>query len=163
MMYGIFSLLCRIYFFIILKINYVILKLSGVHLGEDVSCYSIKSISSPKKLFISNRTWIGSNVSLYAENCIKIGSNCMIAKDVSIISVDHLFEKSTIPYIDQGYDISNNPIFIGNNVWIGEKAIILKGVSIGDNSIIGAGSVVTKSIPRNTVVAGNPAKIIKLL
>ncbi len=55
------------------------------------------------------------------------------------------------------------PISIENNVWIGEKATILKGVSIGENSVIGAGSVVTKSIPANCVAVGSPAKVIRRL
>ena len=53
------------------------------------------------------------------------------------------------------------PISIGNHVWIGAGATILKGVTIGDNAIIGAGSVVTKDVPPNTIVAGNPAHIIR--
>ncbi len=52
-------------------------------------------------------------------------------------------------------------MIIGNHVWIGENALILKGVKIGDNSIVGAGSVVTKDVPNNSIVAGNPARIIK--
>ncbi len=53
------------------------------------------------------------------------------------------------------------PIHIGKNVWIGSGAIVLPGVTIGDNSIVGAGSVVTKNVEPNSVVAGNPAKFIK--
>ena len=52
---------------------------------------------------------------------------------------------------------------IGNNVWIGERSMILKGVEIGDGAVVAGASVVTKSVPANTVVAGNPAKIIKKL
>ena len=55
------------------------------------------------------------------------------------------------------------PVIIGNNVWIGMNATILKGVTIGDNSVVAAGSVVTKSVPANVVVAGNPAVVIKKL
>lgn len=55
------------------------------------------------------------------------------------------------------------PVTIGNNVWIGGKAIICPGVTIGDNSVIGAGSVVVKDVPANVVVAGNPAKIIRYM
>ncbi len=57
---------------------------------------------------------------------------------------------------------SETPVIIGNDVWIGEKAIILKKVKIGDGSVIGAGSVVTKSVPPFSVVSGNPAKILKI-
>jgi NDP-sugar pyrophosphorylase family protein len=55
------------------------------------------------------------------------------------------------------------PIRIGNNVWIGDHALVLKGVTIGDNSIVGAGAVVTRDVPANVVVAGNPARIVKEL
>lgn len=53
------------------------------------------------------------------------------------------------------------PITIGNHVWIGMRAIILNGVTIGDGAIVGAGSIVTKDVPRNSVVAGNPARVVK--
>jgi acetyltransferase-like isoleucine patch superfamily enzyme len=53
------------------------------------------------------------------------------------------------------------PVKIGDNVWIGMNAVILKGVTIGDNSIVAAGAVVTKSVPANTIVAGNPAAVVK--
>ena len=56
-----------------------------------------------------------------------------------------------------------NPIVIGNNVWLGEGVKVLKGVSIGDNTVIGAGSIVTKNIPANVIAAGNPARILKEL
>ena len=57
--------------------------------------------------------------------------------------------------------LSYKPVVIGNNVWIGELCSVLPGVTIGENSIIGANSVVTKSIPANSIAAGNPAKVIK--
>jgi len=53
-------------------------------------------------------------------------------------------------------------VVIGNNVWMGGRVTILKGVAIGDNALIGAGSVVTKDVPRNAIVAGNPARVIKM-
>jgi acetyltransferase-like isoleucine patch superfamily enzyme len=55
----------------------------------------------------------------------------------------------------------DEPVTIGRNVWVGMNSIILKGVAIGDNSIIGAGSVVTKSVPENVLAAGNPARVLK--
>ena len=55
------------------------------------------------------------------------------------------------------------PVQIGNNVWVGDSAIVCKGVTIGENSVIGAGSVVTSSIPANTIAAGNPARVVKPL
>lgn len=94
-------------------------------------------------------------------NYISIGDNCCLSA-VSIIAHDYswyvLGESHGEIYPDGGGRIK-----IGNNVFIGYRSIILKGVTIGDNSIIGAGSVVTKDVPKNTVWAGNPAKYLMSL
>jgi len=94
---------------------------------------------------------------------ISIGDGTIIGPNVIITDSD--FHALWPPE-----DRMNNPdfendrdVFIGKNVWIGMNAIILKGGSIGDNSIIGAGSVVTKYVPTNCVVAGNPARVVKML
>ena len=80
----------------------------------------------------------------------------MIASGVKIISANHDF-------FNREKHIKGNSIVIEENVWIGTNAIILPGVKIGKNSIIGGGAVVTKDVPENVIVAGNPAKIIKEL
>ena len=89
------------------------------------------------------------------KNGIIFGDNVYIAAGVKIISANHDFN-------DYNNYVKEEPIIIGNNVWIGANAIILPGVRIADGCIIGAGSVVTKSfLEKNCVIAGNPAKIIK--
>lgn len=151
------SMLFRIIYFK----SRIFMSMLGVKFGHNVEVFSIASFSSPNKLSIGDNVWIGKNVSLYAESGIVIGDNTMIAKDVSIISSDHNFFNPHIKIREQGMKLENESIVIGENVWIGEKAIILKRVKIGNNSIIGAGAVVTKDIPNSVVVAGNPARIIK--
>lgn len=86
---------------------------------------------------------------------IKIGKGTLISNNVGIITANHDF-----------YDLSKNgkfgPVTIGKNCWIGMNAMILPKVELGDNTIVGAGSVVTKSFPEgNLIIAGNPAKILK--
>ena len=79
----------------------------------------------------------------------------MIGPNVTIVTVNHDINPKT------RINASAKPVKIGKNVWIGADCTILPGVIIGENSIIGAGSVVTKNIPNNVIVAGNPAKLIR--
>lgn len=90
---------------------------------------------------------------------IEIGDNCRIGTD--FLCVDSDFHGIKKEDRDNPEKIKNRPVKIGNDVFIGNNVTILKGVEIGDNCVIGAGSVVVKSIPANTVACGNPAKVIK--
>ena len=87
-----------------------------------------------------------------------IGKECMFSDNISIRTSDShgIFDLQTHKRINQA-----KSIFIGNHVWIGAKATILKGVTIGDDSIVSLGAIVTKDIPKNCVAAGIPAKVIK--
>ena len=89
---------------------------------------------------------------------IEIGEDCMLSYDIEIRNTDShkIYDKNTNERINEGSSIN-----IGNHVWLGMRAIILKGVTIGDNSIVAAGSIVTKDVKANTIVSGNPAKQIK--
>jgi acetyltransferase-like isoleucine patch superfamily enzyme len=107
---------------------------------------------------IGDYALITPGVRISASDSIEIGDNCMIASGAYITDSDwhgiyDRIERNATPA----------PIRIGNNVWIGDHALVLKGVTIGDNSIVGAGAVVTKDVPANVVVAGNPARVVKQL
>ncbi len=98
--------------------------------------------------------FINEGVQIVCASKITIGENCAIAPDVIIRDYDvHTIEEA-------GYQ-NKKEIEIGNHVWIGTRAIILKGVKIGDGAIIAAGTVVTKDIPAYSIAAGVPAKVIK--
>jgi len=88
---------------------------------------------------------------------IRIGDNCMLAPGVHIYTATHPLHPAER---NSGYEFGK-PVTIGDNVWIGGRAVINPGVTIGDNAVIGSGAVVTKDVPANTVVGGNPAKVIK--
>ena len=107
-------------------------------------------------LTVGDNTYMNDSLIQCASN-ITIGDNCAIAPDVLIQDTDFH------PMLDEhGIEKTyTKPITIGNHVWICAKATILKGVTIGDGAIVGAGAVVTKDVPPYCAVGGNPAKIIK--
>jgi len=91
---------------------------------------------------------------IQARNGIILGNNLRIGPGVGLISASHSLDN---------YDMheKTSPIIIGNNVWIGMNAVIMPAIKIGDNVIIGAGSIVTSDIPSDSVAAGNPCKVIR--
>lgn len=90
---------------------------------------------------------------------IRIGDNCMLAPGVHIYTATHPLEAEAR---NSGAEFGK-PVTIGNSVWIGGRAVINPGVTIGDNAVIASGAVVVKDVPANAVVGGNPAKVIKML
>lgn len=101
--------------------------------------------------------YINSGAQIRCMDHITIGNQCAIARNVIIMD----FDAHKIYYSDGRSNKLTAPVWIGNHVWIGVGATILKGVTIGDNAIVGAGAVVTKDVPPNVIVAGNPARVIK--
>ena len=106
---------------------------------------------------LGNNVYINFNCTFVDDAQIYIGNGTMIAPNVTIIAASHPISPKLRA---EGYGC-NKPVFIGENVWIASNVIILPGVHIGDNAIIGAGSVVTKNVPANVIALGNPAKIVR--
>ncbi|NDJ24624.1 hypothetical protein GS682_23865 [Nostoc sp. B(2019)] len=135
-----------------------------VNIGEFVEVVVVAKSpysNTPGRLIIEKRAVIGSYANIRAAGGeIYIGQNCIIAQHVSLIACNHTISHEK-PYRDLPWDEDKTGIFIDENVWIGCGVTILPGCHIGKNSVIGAGSVVTKSIPANEVWAGVPAKKIK--
>lgn len=107
---------------------------------------------------IGNNSGIGINAKIYGP--VEIGDNVMMGPNVVIITTKHNFRDIDVPMLKQG---STGPytVKIGNDVWIGERVIILPGVTINHGAIVGAGSIVTKDVTAYSIVGGNPAKFIK--
>ncbi|MPQ45218.1 sugar O-acetyltransferase [Clostridium tarantellae] len=110
-----------------------------------------------KNVHFGNGVYANFNLTLVDDCDIFIGNNVLIAPNVTISSGTHPIN----PDIRRKQGQFNVPVNIGDNVWIGANSVILPGVTIGANSVIGAGSVVTKDIPSNVVAVGNPCKVLR--
>ena len=109
---------------------------------------------------IGDKTVMGQDCTISAYQRVRIGSECVIADRTMFIDFDHGVVEVERPIRSQG--IYMEDVIVGSNVWIGYGACILRGVKVGDNSIILINSVVTKDVPANAVVGGVPAKILRM-
>jgi acetyltransferase-like isoleucine patch superfamily enzyme len=146
----------------------------AVVIGKHVSCYAGCSFSVGEKGYctVGDFTLLNGAI-IMAEKKIDIGSYCLISWGVGIADSDfhpvepaqRLIDARALAPFFKGRpprpELTTAPVKICNNVWIGMNALVLKGVTIGENSVVAAGAVVTKSVPANTIVAGNPATTVK--
>lgn len=105
-------------------------------------------------LYIGDESTINRRVHIDTRGKVSIGNNVSISPDVRIITASHDVDAS-------GFDLVVRPVYINDYVWVGTGAIILPGVCLGEGCVVAAGSVVTKSVPKYTVVGGNPAVFIR--
>ncbi|MDX2226746.1 MAG: acyltransferase [Verrucomicrobiae bacterium] len=147
----------------------------AVRLGAGVSCYGGCSfaVGANGYVEVGDHTLLNGAL-LMAEESIRIGKYCLISWGVGIADsdfhpIDPALRRADALALNpwsthkERPPIGTRPVIIGDTVWIGMNAVILKGVTIGDNSIIAAGAMVTKDVPANVVVAGNPAQVVKKL
>ncbi len=111
------------------------------------------------KVSLGDYSGIGINARINGE--CAIGHHVMMGTDVVIITKNHAFNRTDIPMMDQGFE-EERPVVIGNDVWIGDRVIILPGVTVGNGSILAAGAVVTHDVPAYAIVGGVPAQVIKM-
>jgi acetyltransferase-like isoleucine patch superfamily enzyme len=109
---------------------------------------------------IGSKSVLGEEITFSAYEEISIGRECVIADRVMFIDFDHRIEDVEQAIRKQG--LYSKPVRVGNNVWIGYGACILRGVTIGDNAVIGTNAVVTKDVPPNAVVGGVPARVLRM-
>ncbi|EKO3833851.1 sugar O-acetyltransferase [Vibrio harveyi] len=106
---------------------------------------------------LGDNVYANFNLTLVDDTHIYIGDHVMIGPNVTIATAGHPID----PELRRDIAQFNIPVHIGNNVWIGANSVVLPGVTIGENSVIGAGSVVTKDIPANVVAVGNPCRVLR--
>ena len=136
-----------------------------VYIGENskLLCWDShrgKKFDKSPEIILGDNLHITRNFVLQCANRIEIGNNVLIASDVFMIDYNHGMNPLAESYLHNPLDISEG-IIIKDGAWIGNNVIILGGVEIGEKTIVGAGSVVTHSIPDYSIAVGNPAKVIK--
>ena len=139
------------------EIRKLMSDLIGQELDEGFGLFPPIYSDCGRNIHIEKNVFINSGCRFQDQGGVYIGENSLIGHNVVIATLNHEMD----PF--HRADLHPKPIHIGKRVWIGSSSIILPGVTIGDNSIVGAGSVVTKDVPQNVIVAGNPAKFIKNL
>ena len=133
---------------------------------ENMFTSILISIANTGSIFIGDQVIINMNCTFVDNNIIEIGDNVLIASNVQIYTATHStkLQERVVADWEAGEGICKTyalPVRINDGAWIGGGAIILPGVTIGKNSVIGAGSIVTHSIPDNCVAVGNPCRVIK--
>ena len=131
----------------------VIIEKLGIKLPASSNIVQPFHIDVAEGLVIGENVFINYNCSMMSAGRIEIEDNVQIGPNVMIVTTNHDFNHREV--------VLHQPIRIKKNAWIGGRALILPGVTIGENAVVAGGAVVTKDVPANTIVGGNPAKIIK--
>jgi acetyltransferase-like isoleucine patch superfamily enzyme len=135
-----------------------------VVIGAPITWDLATPFSEPAELVIGDRVQVNFRNGISAYKRVEIGDDTLIAGNVQIYdNISHPVDPERRLRHDRLREDEAAPVIIGRNVWIGAGAIIMKGVTIGDNSVVAAGAIVTKSVPANTLVAGNPAAVIRTI
>ena len=130
-------------------------ELTGNKVDASFMCFPPFHTDFGMNITIGKNVFFNTGCSFQDRGGISIGDGSMIGMNVAIATLNHGLDLET------RNTTFSSPVVIGKNVWIGSNATILPGVTIGDNSVVAAGAVVTKDVPENTVVAGVPAKFLK--
>ena len=125
-----------------------------VRLVSNVATLELVSLEEGH-LEIGNNVFINYGSSLVAAAHVRVGDDCLIGTHVMVMDCDfHRVE-------DKAWDTTGEPVIIEDRVWLGNRSIVLKGVTIGHDAVVAAGAVVVKDVPPRSVVAGNPARVVR--
>lgn len=131
----------------------------GVSIDQGVILWLGEECGILSNLKVGERSYVGPGTFLGSCHQLVIGADCMIGANCYLITVNHRTDHQDIPYAQQGFQGAD--VRLGQNVWLGSLVVVLPGVTIGDNVIVGAGAVVTRDIPEGETWAGVPARKIK--
>lgn len=127
------------------------------HIGEGSMIEPPFFCTYGQNLYLGDHVYLNTSCVVLDNNEVRVGNHVMVGPAVQIYTAAHPLEaKARI----QGWEVAK-PVHINDNAWLGGGAVILPGIEIGRNAVVGAGAVVSHSVPPDTVVAGNPARVIR--
>lgn len=132
-------------------------RLTGREVDPSVSVFPPLYSDFGKNIHFGQNVFVNACCHFQDHGGIVIGDGCQIGHNVVFATLNHFLDPAKRTYTVPA------PIVLGRNVWVGANCTILQGVTIGDNSVVAAGAVVSKDVPANTVVGGVPAKVIKII
>lgn len=132
-------------------------QLSGKPVNPTLRIFPPLYTDFGKNIQVGNNVFINGGCHFQDQGGITLGDDCLIGHNVVFATLNHFIEPS------ERASLQPAPIVLGKNVWVGSSSTILQGVTIGDNAIIAAGSVVTKDVPANVIVGGVPARLIRYI
>jgi acetyltransferase-like isoleucine patch superfamily enzyme len=147
--------------FVCPRVTFEIGKGATVHLGRwSWIGHGSKIRAHEGEVHIGAKSVLGQECTISSFQHVSIGRECIVADRVMLIDFDHGVVEVERPIREQG--IYKRDVRVGHNVWIGYGACILRGATVGDNAIVGTSTIVTRDVPDNAVVAGAPAKVIRM-
>ena len=139
------------------QVRELLASLIGGPVDESVTVFPPLHSDFGKNITLGKRIFINSGCRFQDQGGVTIGDDCLIGHNTVLATLNHDLDPA------KRADMHPAPINIGCNVWIGANATLLPGVTIGDNAVVAAASVVTKDVPANTVVVGSPARVVRTL
>lgn len=137
------------------RVRDLLVQLTGKPVDESVTVFPPFYSDFGKNITLGDRIFINSGCKFQDQGGVVIGDDCLIGHNTVIATLNHDLKPS------RRADMHPAPVVVGRNVWIGSNVTILPGVTIGDNAVVAAASVVTKDVPENTVVVGSPARVVR--
>lgn len=137
------------------QVRELLARLTGRPIHESVTLFPPFTADFGKNIALGERVFINSGCRFQDQGGVTIGDDSLIGHNTVLATLDHGIDPA------HRSDMTPGPIVIGRNVWIGANVTILKGVSVGDNAIVAAASVVTKDVPADAIVVGSPARVVR--
>lgn len=139
------------------RVRELLAELIGEPVADTVTVFPPLYSDFGKNIHLGERIFINSGCRFQDQGGVTIGDDCLIGHNTVFASLNHDMDPS------RRADMIPAPIVVGRNVWIGSNATILSGVTIGENAVVAAASLVTKDVPANAVVVGSPARVVRTL